>query len=345
MTRRPRLGKPEFWKLLAGHDAEALRKVLWELYVRGGAQLQERIERVCVPRAARPPKPERPPIDGEDHLAEVRRFVDLARSGAYMGGTRLVSRSERTKWRVPFREMLDASSELLLQGDLENGSKAMELLLSLALDSRDTYHFRTEDPISALRLVVSDRVALLWRATADIAGFAALVARVPLDLIRWESTSGWTRDGTGAVAAKERPLAEVLAEHLPSQDAWLAVADAWISTLENATAGRSRGSDARGRRTADGLLPQRWRAFERWHALLYSRLRLTEGHDRLRRLASIPLDGVDHHVLRVKVARDDGKLDDARRHAAAGLASWPGSDELAALAAELGVPGPVRRSG
>jgi hypothetical protein len=40
-------------------------------------------------------------IDGEHLLDEVQRFVALARSGAYIGGTRAVSRQERTKWRPP----------------------------------------------------------------------------------------------------------------------------------------------------------------------------------------------------------------------------------------------------
>ena len=215
MPPEKRLSKEEFGQLLAGRDADELRKMLWELYVRGSAELRRKIEVVAVPREKRPAKAGPPPIDGADHLATVRDFVRLARAGAYMGCDRHVSRSDREGWKASFRELLDDSGRFLTQCDVENGAEAMDALLCLALDCRDTYYFRTEDPIGALRIVVSDLVDLLWRSTLAVSGFPALVARVPRDLMRWESLYGWTRWGDGRIAQKERVLADVLAALLP----------------------------------------------------------------------------------------------------------------------------------
>ena len=39
-------------------------------------------------------------------LDEVREFVALARSGAYRGGDRRVSSSERTRWRFTFQRLV-----------------------------------------------------------------------------------------------------------------------------------------------------------------------------------------------------------------------------------------------
>lgn len=81
MPSEKRLSKDEFGQLLAGRDGEELRKMLWELYCRGSAELRRKIEVVAVPREKRPAKAGPPPVDGANHLASVREFVRLARAG------------------------------------------------------------------------------------------------------------------------------------------------------------------------------------------------------------------------------------------------------------------------
>lgn len=316
--------------------------MLWELYVRGNTELRRKIEVVAVPREKRPAKAGPPPVDGADHLASVREFVRLARAGSYMGGDRHVSRSERADWKVSFRELLDDSGRLLTQGDVGNGAEAMDALLCLALDCRDTYFFRTEDPIGALRTVVSDLVDLLWRSTLAASGFPALVARVPRDLIRWESPYGWTRWGQGRIAQKERPLADLLAALLSGHDAWVWVADGWVEAFAGLCRARRDHDQSAGRsagRSASSYVPATPSTFARWHDLLYQRLRGSEAEDRLVRLAVTPGDhGWDLWLLRVRLARDAGRLDQARRIVRDGLEEWPGSRELLAIAAELESP-------
>ncbi len=340
MPSEKRLSKEEFGQLLAGRDGEELKKVLWELYCRGSAELRRKIEIVAVPREKRPAKAGPPPVDGADHLASVRELVRLARAGAYMGGSRDVSRGERAGWKASFRERLDDSGRLLTQGDVEHGAEAMDALLCLALDCRDTYSFRTEDPIGALRIVVSDLVDLLWRSTLTVSGFPALVARAPRDLMRWESLYGWTRWGNGRIAQKERTLADVLAALLPGHDAWVAMADGWLGVF----AGVERERTSRDRllgRAASSYVPHSLSEFDRWHDLLYQRLRGSEATDRLVRLAAIPSRPTwDLWLLRVRLARDAGRIEQAQRLALDGLKEWPGSQELLAIAREVGAPVP-----
>ncbi len=344
MPSEKRLSKDEFGQLLAGRESEELKKMLWELYCRGSADLRRRIEVVAVPRERRLAKAGPPPVDGADHLTSVREFVRLARAGSYMGGDRHVSRSERAGWKASFRELLDDSGRLLTQGDVGNGAEAMDALLCLALDCRDTYYFRTEDPIGALRIVVSDLVDLLWRSTLAVSGFPALVARVPRDLIRWESPYGWTRWGQGRIAQKERQLADVLAALLSGHDAWVWVADGWVDAfagLCRARSDRDRVTGQSSGRSSCTYVPPTSSTFARWHELLYQRLRGSEAEDRLVRLAVTPGDhGWDLWLLRVRLARDAGRLDQARRIVLDGLEEWPGSRELLAMAAELESPAP-----
>ncbi|HPA50360.1 MAG TPA: hypothetical protein PLP50_02050 [Thermoanaerobaculia bacterium] len=332
------LTREEFQALLSARDTEGLRKMLWELYVRGSEDLRRRIETVALPVGERPKKVAPPPVDGEWHLGEVRQFVALARSGAYTGGTRRVSPSERTRWRLPFRALIDDSGRLLTQGDVANGTEAMSALLDLALDCRDTYYFRTEDPVSALRIVASDLVDLLWRANLEAHGFPALVARAPRDLLRWESPWGWTRMGTRTIAAKERSLADVLAALLPSHDAWVAMAEAWLQVFAATHGGRAAPRSAPNRNLPSQYVPPTPSDWKRWHELLYERLHGSESHHLLERIAAVPeRPGVDLWLLRVRLARDAGRAEEARCIARAALGEFPGARELQAIAREVGL--------
>lgn len=337
---KKRLSRKELDQLLAPLDAEGLRRMLRELYARGSADLRRRIEAVAVPRSERPPKAGTPPVDGVAHARTVQEFVALARSGAYMGGDRRVSRNERSRWRVPFRALLDDSGSLLSQGDVGNGGDAVTALLDLALDCRDFYYFRSQDVVSALRLVVSDVVDLLWRTSRETLGFPALVARSPRDLLRWESAHGWTRMGYGTVAPKERPLAQVLAALLPSHDAWVSMAGAWLDIFAAAHGRRPAVERSSGRRPEPTYVPSTPATWAVWHELLYSRLRGTDEAPLLERLAAVPeRPGWDLWLLRIRLARDAGREDEMRRLCRAALADFPGSPELAAVASEAGASG------
>src|SRR6266852_7478626 len=87
-----RMNREEFFAKLSPLDEDRLRKVLWNLYWRGSAQMRERIEGEMDPverehrkRAASEA------ADPDWVLYEVREFVELARAGAYIAGDRRVS--------------------------------------------------------------------------------------------------------------------------------------------------------------------------------------------------------------------------------------------------------------
>ncbi|HYB47520.1 MAG TPA: hypothetical protein VED20_09220 [Streptosporangiaceae bacterium] len=64
-------------------DAEQRGKVLWNLYRRGTAAVRERIEGELDPRE-RERRKKAAPSDPDLVLMEVRDFVELAESGAYI---------------------------------------------------------------------------------------------------------------------------------------------------------------------------------------------------------------------------------------------------------------------
>ena len=96
-----RMNRDEFFAKLAPLDAEQCGTGLWNLYWRGTAAVRERIEGELDAREReRQKKAAAAPPDPDLVLMEVRDFVELAESGAYIAGDRRVSRTERTKWRV-----------------------------------------------------------------------------------------------------------------------------------------------------------------------------------------------------------------------------------------------------
>ncbi|HUZ26046.1 MAG TPA: hypothetical protein VMV07_20010 [Streptosporangiaceae bacterium] len=95
-------------------------------------------------------------------LAEVSQFVELARSGAYIAGDRRVSRTERTKWRVTFRQLATDAQLALHAEDTAPGERAMELMIDLARHAEGS--FRSEDPLEAAKFVLSHAVSALGNA-------------------------------------------------------------------------------------------------------------------------------------------------------------------------------------
>ena len=167
------------------------------------------------------------------HLSdEVREFVALARSGAYVGGDRRVSPSERTRWRFTFQRLVTDAHGALQAEDVGTASIAVEELVDLACATREYDYFRSEDPVEAARFVVSDSVALLWGKLRDQYGFAGFAERAAPQLIRWESRYGWTRSGWDRVSQQETSLATVLARMLSVTDMWIGFCDCYLDALD-----------------------------------------------------------------------------------------------------------------
>lgn len=153
--------------------------------------------------------------------------------------------------------------------DFAAAATTMEKLLNLACDMRDRDYFRSEDPIEAAKVVVSDEVAVLWSRMRERMGFAAFADQATRQLVRWESEYGWTRRGEGATAEKETSLTAVLEGMLRAPEAWEAVADRYLAALDQ-TAAADRPT---GRRSWSDSSPE-WRRKDRtrnlahWHGLL-----------------------------------------------------------------------------
>lgn len=110
-------------------------------------------------------------------------------------------------------------------------AEALAQLIDLACATRGTDYFRSEDPVTAAGFVVSDAAAELWAAIRRRHGFQRFAETAAPQLIRWESSSGWTRYGDGPVAAKETTLAVVLAGLLKVPDAWAGFAEQYRHAL------------------------------------------------------------------------------------------------------------------
>lgn len=231
-----RMNREQFFAALSGHDDAELRKALWNLYWRGTADVRRRIETELAGKIHPPKRPD-PPGPQAVH-DEVTEFVALARSGAYLGRDRRVSPKERTRWRFTFKRLATAAQEALHAVEPTPAITALTQLIDLVLDARDTYYFRSEDPVAASGMVVSDAATALWRATWRRHGFQRFAETAAPQLIRWESAHGWTRYGDGPVAKKETSLAVVLAGILQVPDAWEGFAEQYRKSLGNRTGRR-----------------------------------------------------------------------------------------------------------
>ncbi len=340
---RSRLNREQFYDRVQSLDPEQLRKVMWTLYWRGTTAVRERVETEldAVQHGIKPQTRRVDPVLPELVRAEVDQFVELARSGAYFAGSRLVSPKERTRWRGTFKALVRDVQAALADSEPDDGIAAAERLLGLVGPMRDTYLFRSEDPIEAAQFVVSDMVELLWTTMLARFGFADFAKRAAPQLIRWESRYGWTRRGEGRVPAKEVTLATVLSRLLTIPDAWVGFADAYLDALDTLvpvrTGASRRGSNSRGRRE------DRTDELSEWHALLVEHLADSEAEARLDRLVQHPaLAGPELAFLRAQVHRSRGDLDGARREIRAGLDSLPGRRDFLRFAEEVGAPTPAR---
>jgi hypothetical protein len=352
MSKKKRFDRTAFHAIVGALDADTLRKILWNLYWRGPAALRERIEDALDPAEATRKQRTRNDVDGEDLSDDVQRFVTLARSGAYIGGTRDVSRQERTKWRVTCKRLVDDATALLQGSDFEHGAAAIEALIDLLCETQNYNYFRSEDPVAAARIVVSETVHTLWVARLQRQGFAAFARSAAPQFVRWESRFGWTR-GYGPVAERETSLACVLAGMLRGQDAWEAFCDGYLEALDGIAPkpktdgprrarGRSRAwdSDAWERRHA---LERRADKLAEWHALLLERLDLHEAGRQLDRIASHPaLTSPEADFMKARISRLRGDNEGARKLIESCLEQTPGHRKFIAFAQDVGATLPRR---
>ncbi len=336
-----RMDRDEFFARLDALGEERVQKALWNLYWRGTAEIRRRIEAELQPGGARPRRTE-DPIDPEAMLDEVRRFVELARCGAYLGRDRRVSPRERTRWRFTFQRLLKESERSLRDENLDPGAAVMELLLDLSQELRGYDYFRSEDPIEAARIVVSDEVALLWSQVHDRRGFAEFARSAAPQLVRWESEFGWTRTGFGRVRERETSLTIVLERLLSVPDHWVAFADHYLEALDALADPHSATSRSR-RHSSDRGREERTRNLAEWHLTLLDQLFDGDAEDRLDRLAAhLSLGGPDLVYFRAQLARRRGDLHAARRLIAEALDQLPGHRNFLAFAIEIGAPLPSR---
>ncbi len=297
-----RMNREQFFGQLATLDEQRLKKALWNLYWRGSAATRQRIEAE---------------IDPDQH-----------------------DRGKR-----PSKEPADPQ-QLLQDGlrapDPSAAATALAQLIDLACQTRDYDYFRSEDPMEAAGVVVSDAVALLWGTLHARYGFAGFAERAAPQLIRWESRHGWTRSGWGRVSQKETSLASVLAQMLAAPDMWVGFTDRYLDALDRLArdapttpnrAWRPRGHD-RDQRTA---------ALAEWHHLLLDRLIGSEAEDRLDRLTRHPaLGGPELGFLQAQLAHLRGQVSNARSLVHAALQQLPGHQDFLDFATEIGAPLPPR---
>jgi hypothetical protein len=336
------MNRDEFFAKLAPLDAEQRGKVLWSLYWRGTAAVRERIEGELDPPERERRKREAALLpDPAQVLADVSEFVELARSGAYIAGDRRVSRTERTKWRVRFRQLaMDAQSALHAE-DTTPAERAIELMIDLARHAEGS--FRSDDPLEAAKFVLSQAASALWETVLAQHSFAQFAERAAPQLIRWESAYGWTR-GWGKVAERETSLADVLAPMLTTPDLWAGFADAYLAELDR-IASAERPPAGKAARRGWSSSEAEWRRSDRtanltqWNSLLFDHV----DEERGERLANHQaFGGADADFLRARAAQRRG--DDAKARTLIGecLARLPGREEFVRFAEEVGAELPPR---
>lgn len=331
------MDKQQFHAKLGAFDADGLVKVLWTLYWRGSAQMRERIEAQLEPGERPARRPALEPPDPEEVLEEVREFVQLARSGAYMGGDRRVSPKERTRWRFTFKRLMADAEHALASQDPDTAATALGLLIDLAQASSQFDLFRSEDPVQAAGVVISDAVGRMWATFRDRHGFAGFAERAAPQLLRWEAALGWTRYGSGSIADRETSLAQVLAEMLEAPDHWTAFAARYLEALDRVAASGA----ATTRRPAPRSPKDRARHLAEWHDMLLERLVGSEDEGLLDRLVvHRALAGPELAFLQAGLAERRGDADEAGRLVHECLKALPGHRDFLAAAMRLGAPVP-----
>jgi hypothetical protein len=342
------MNREEFFAKLAPLDEAALKKALWNLYWRGSAPVRERIEGEIEPaeKARRRRAAAQPPDPGLV-LMEVTEFVSLARSGAYLGGTRDVSPRERSRWRLTFRRLAADAQAALQNEDPGDAENALAQLIDLACETRDFDYFRSEDPMEAAGFVVSDAAELLWGTLRDRYGFAGFAERAAPQLVRWESRYGWSRSGWGKLAGRETSLASVLTRMLRAPDMWAGFAARYLDALDNAARGDVVARDGVWSGSSGLGSTRNWRrerradALAAWNLELLDRLDGPETAELLDRLATHPaLEGPERTLLQARLAQRRGDSGQTRKLVRGVLEKLPGHQEALAFAAETGTPLP-----
>jgi len=323
------MNREQFFGVVSEFDDDRLRKMLWNLYWRGTANVRERIEvELADDGSARPARPAKAPADPEAVRGEVDTFVALARAGAYLGGDRRVSPKERSRWRFTFKRLATETQGALGAEEAGPAESALEHLIDLACEARGYDYFRSEDAMAAAGFVVSDAVAVLWASAWERHGFEAFAQVAAPQLIRWESRYGWTRFGDGPVAAQETSLAAVLARMLRIPDTWERFAEQYVCALDGVCDGpksRLRRSDSE----------QRTGELAEWHGFLLDNLVDIEG-GLLDKIANHDvLGGVEQTFFAAQLAHRRGNDDAARDLVARCLRKLPGHQEFRDLAAAL----------
>ncbi len=337
-----RMNREQFFARLAALDEEHLKRALWNLYWRGTAAVRQRVESELDPGGPRPRRKQTEPVDPDATLDEVRHFAALARSGAYLAGDRRVSPRERTRWRFTFQRLVKETELALGDDDIDAGTEAMALLLDLVQEMRDYDYFRSEDPIEAARIVVSDEASLLWSRVLNRLGFAEFARSAAPQLVRWESEYGWTRTGFGRVSEMETPLATVLEGLLAVPDHWDAFTDRYLEALDEVATYRASESRS-GRHQSDGGRDRRTSNLAQWHRMLLDRLLGGDNEERLDRIGAHPaLSGPNLLYFQAQLARRRGDEESARRLITSALNRLPGHRDFIALAQEIGAPLPER---
>ena len=333
------MNREQFFRVVSALDEDRLRKALWNLYWRGTADVRERIEvELASDGHGRPPRPAKEPPDPETVRWEVDDFVSLARSGAYVGGDRRVSPRERSRWRFTFKRLADEAQDALRAEDSGPAASALEQLIDLACEAHDYDFFRSDDPVAAAGFVVSDVAAVLWAWTWERHGFMAFAETAAPQLIRWESSHGWTRYGEGPVAAKETSLAVVLARMLRVADTWKGFAEQYVRALDEVS--QRSASTRRIRRSAARTEQERSRALAQWHGLLLENLADTDGGLLDRIAGHAALSGPEQTFLSARLAHRRGNSDVARDLSAQCLRELTGHKEFREFAAEIGAAAP-----
>ena len=334
------MNREQFFRVVSELDEDRLRKALWNLYWRGTANVRERIEvELASDGRGRPPRPAKEPADPEMVRDDVDDFVSLARSGAYMGGDRRVSPRERSRWRFTFKRLANEAQDALRADDAGPAASALEQLIDLACEVHDYDYFRSDDPVAAAGVVVSDVAAVLWAWTWERHGFQTFAETAAPQLVRWESRYGWTRNGEGSVVAKETSLAVVLARMLRVPDTWERFAEQYVRALD---AVRPRRIDApnttfRGPNRAS-TVTARWR---NGTASCCENLVDTEGGLLDRIVTHAALGGPEQTFVSARLAHRRGNTDVARDLTAQCLQKLPGHKDFREFAVEIGATAPA----
>ena len=347
------MDREQFAAATAQLDEAELRKALWTVYWRGTAAVRERIEEILSPAPAADSHRAAPQVpDPHEVLAAVQEFAELVRSGAYLAGNRAVGPKERSQWRFTFRRLLAESRAALAAPDPAAGEAALTEMIDLACQLRDYEYVRSEDPIEAAAVVVSDEIAVLWRHLLDHHGFTGLTARAAGQFLRWETRYGWTRSGWGKISERERRLSDVLAGLLTVPDTWVSFTEHYLTVLDGLVPppvpARGQGKPHRtdhNRRDLAHRVSRRTETMTDWHLMLLDRFAGTPDEALLDRLARhAAFGGPEQTYFQARLAHSRGDLPTAHQLIHQALEQLPGHSGFLAFAHETDAPLPPNAS-